>query len=195
MKTRYSITRRDFLRGAAALSAYAALDGCGSGSGSPIDPGPPPGMPGSRPFRDLPEGTDTLPQIAHIIVVMMENHSFDNYFGMLDPSVGFVLDASGQPTASCPDGTGHRIRAVRMPSTCQLGGAPYQSWDASHTAYADGRNGGFVLASGPVAMGYWTEQDLPFYYSLARNCTLSSRWFGSTLCQTYPNRRFLLAAT
>src|SRR5262249_39367909 len=30
---------------------------------------------------------------------------------------------------------------------------------------------------------------------LARNFTLSSRWFASTLCQTYPNRRFLMAAT
>jgi phospholipase C len=152
-------------------------------------------MPGSRPFRDLPEGTDTLPQIAHIIVVMMENHSFDNYFGMLDPSVGFALDPTGQPTASCPDGMGHRIRAFRMPSACQLTDGPSQSWDASHTSYADGHNDGFVLASGPVAMGYWTEADLPFYYSLARHFTLSSRWFASTLCKTYPNRRFLLAAT
>ena len=57
MKRLPPITRRDFLHGAAALSAYAALNGCGSS----IDPGPAPGMPGSRPFRGLPEGTDTLP--------------------------------------------------------------------------------------------------------------------------------------
>ncbi len=185
------LSRRQLLQGGAALSAYAALGGCGV----PVDPGPPPGSVGARPFRDLPEGTDTLPQIEHVVVVMMENHSFDNYFGMLDPSVGFALDAAGLPTASCPDGMGHRIRAFHMPSACQLDAQPSQAWDASHTAYADGRNDGFVLGSGPVAMGYWDERDIPFYYSLARSFTLCSRWFGSTLAQTYPNRRFLLAGT
>lgn len=190
-RPRLVLSRRELLRGSAALSVYAALGGCTT----PIDPGPEPGMVGSRPFRNLPEGTDTIPQIEHVVILMMENHSFDNYFGMLDPSVGFALDAAGKPTASCPDGMGQHIRAFHMPSACQQDTAPSQAWDASHTAYADGRNDGFVLGSGPVAMGYWDERDLPFYYSLARSYTLSSRWFGSTLCQTYPNRRFLMAAT
>jgi hypothetical protein len=83
---------------------------------------------------------------------------------MLDASVGFALDAPGQPTASCPDGMGHRIRALRMPSACQLTDEPSQSWDAS----------------GPVAMGYWTEADLPFYdsqcaFDRAVEITTSSR--------------------
>jgi phospholipase C len=188
-RARLVLSRRELLHGASALSAYAMLGGCGG-----VDPGPPPGTPGSRPRRDLPEGTDTLPQIEHVVVLMMENHSFDNYFGMLDPSVGFTLQ-DGAPTASCPDGMGHHIRAFHMPSGCQLDTGPSQAWDASHTAYADGRNDGFVLASGPVAMGYWTEADIPFYCGLARTFTLASRWFGSTLCQTYPNRRFLFAGT
>jgi phospholipase C len=213
MKIHRPITRRDLLRGGAALSAYAAL-GCSTPS-SPSDagsdvgndaaipdtgwdafaPSAPAGMPGNRPRPDLPEGAETMPQIQHIVVVMMENHSFDNYFGMLDPSVGFTLDATGAPTAACPDGTGHHVHAFRMPNACQANSEPSQAWDASHISYANGNNDGFVLASGPVAMGYWTSADIPFYYSLARNFTLASRWFSSTLCQTYPNRRFLLAAT
>jgi len=187
----YRIGRRALLRGGAALSAYAALGGCPTS----VDPGPEPGHVGNRPYRDLPEGTDTIPEIEHIVVLMMENHSFDNYFGMLDPSVGFTLDASARPTASCPDGMGHHIRAFHMPSACQLESQPSQAWDASHASYAEGRNDGFVLASGPVAMGYWDSSDIPFYYSLARNFTLASRWFASTLAQTYPNRRFLFAGT
>jgi phospholipase C len=39
--------------------------------------------PGPRPMPSLPTGTDLLPQIEHIVVLMMENHSYDNYFGML----------------------------------------------------------------------------------------------------------------
>ena len=38
---------------------------------------------GQRPFPDRPEGTNTLPQIDHILVLMMENHTYDNYLGML----------------------------------------------------------------------------------------------------------------
>ena len=44
-------------------------------------------------------------------------------------------------------------------------------------------------------MGYWTEQDLPFYHGLARTFPLADRWFSSCLGPTFPNRRFLLAGT
>ena len=51
--------------------------------------------PGSRPNPTLPEGTDTMPKIEHIVVVMMENHSFDARFGMLGRGDGFKLDGNG----------------------------------------------------------------------------------------------------
>jgi len=55
---------------------------------------------------------------------------------------------------------------------------------------------GFVTAGGnDSALGYHDQQDLPFYYSLASTFTLANRWFCSAPCQTYPNRRFLLAGT
>jgi phospholipase C len=44
-------------------------------------------------------------------------------------------------------------------------------------------------------MGYWTEDVLPFSYSFARTFTIANRWFTSAPCQTYPNRRFLMAGT
>ncbi len=154
----------------------------------------PTASPGARPVPSLPEGTDILEHIDHIIVLMMENHSFDSYFGMLDPSVGFQLE-NGMPTAQNLDSNGQIVRAFHMPSACQAETEPSQAWNASHTAYANGKNDGFVLGSGPVAMGYWTGDDIPFYYGLARTFPLASRWFCSTLCQTYPNRRFLMAGT
>ena len=184
-----AISRRAVLQGAGALSLNLALGGCAGQSYAPD-----PRKPGARPNPALPEGADTMPQIQHVVILMMENHSFDSYFGMLDPGVGFTLQ-DGQPTASNADGHGSLIRAFHMPTSCQLATGPSQAWNASHIAYGNGRNDGFVLASGPVAMGYWTEPDIPFYYGLARTFPLASRWFGSTLCQTYPNRRFLMAGT
>jgi phospholipase C len=75
-----------------------------------------------------------------------------------------------------------------MPTTCQPGGSPSQTWDASHTAYDGERNDGFVRASGAVAMGYWEQADQPFYYSLAGTFPVADRYFCSVLGQTYPNR-------
>src|SRR5207244_8042084 len=95
--------------------------------------------PGSPPHPKPPAGTDTLPKIDHIVVVMMENHSFDNYLGMLGRGDGFALDHNGRPTAANRDDQGNFVRAFRMPSTCQLPKAPGQNWNASHVQYDNGR--------------------------------------------------------
>ena len=161
------------------------------------------GEKGQRPFPDRPEGSDNLSQIDHILVLMMENHSYDNYLGMLGRGPGelprgdgFAIGADGLPTATNPTPDGAIQRAFRMPTTCQLKGKPWQEWKESHAQFNGGGNDGFVRsASGAVAMGYWTGDDLPWAYSLASIFPLADRWFGSLLGQTQPNRRYLLAAT
>ena len=50
-----------------------------------------PRPPGSRPFPHRAEGAESLPQIEHIVIYMQENHSYDNYFGMLRRGDGFTL--------------------------------------------------------------------------------------------------------
>jgi len=158
---------------------------------------------GERPFPGRPEGTNCLPQIDHILVLMMENHSYDNYLGMLGRSRGeqprgdgFTIGADGRPTAANPAPGGKVQHAFRMPTTCQLPGKPSQEWEQAHHQFNGGRNDGFVTSdSGPVAMGYWTGADLPWAYSLAGVFPLADRWFAPMLGQTQPNRRYLLAAT
>ena len=152
--------------------------------------------PGSLPDPSLPEGTDTLPQIDHIVVVMQENHSFDNYLGMLGRGDGFTLDGRGRPTNTNPDPSGGYVRAFHETDTLQAGHVT-QSWDASHLQYGGGRNDGFIgpESSSDWSMAYYTGEEIPFYYSLARTFPLCDRYFCSVLAQTYPNRRFLLAGT
>ena len=155
-------------------------------------------QPGSLPYPDLAEGTDTVPQIEHIVVLMMENHSYDNKLGMLRRfgADGFRVGRDGLPIASNPYSNGDIQHAFHMPTTCQLTGFPSQAWVDSHTQFDGGRNDGFVESgSGPVAMGYWDESDQPFYYSLARTFPIADRYFCSVLGQTYPNRRYLISAT
>ncbi len=160
-------------------------------------------QPGQRPDEAQPAGTDLLPPIKHIVVLMMENHSFDNYLGTLGRGEGLPAGADGQPDAENPDSQGRPVRAYHLPGTEQHDGVPCQSWSATHAQWADGKMTGFVTAtedSAPrgekaAAMGYWTEQDLPFYHGLARTFPLADRWFSSCLGPTFPNRRFLLAGT
>ena len=159
--------------------------------------------PGDRPDSSRPAGTDMLPQIKHIVVLMMENHSFDNYLGTLGRGEGFPLGDDGTPDAENPDSAGTMIRAHHASSTVQGDGVPCQSWSASHTQWAAGKMNGFVTSTEQAApegdktsaMAYWTEQDLPFYHGLARTFPLADRWFSSCLGPTFPNRRFLLAGT
>ena len=161
-------------------------------------------QPGQRPDPSLPAGTDRLPQIKHIVVLMMENHSFDNYLGTLTGrGEGFPLGDDGRPDAENPDASGRAVRAHHLTSTSPARGVPCQSWSAAHAQWADGKMNGFVTATQQrrrtadktVAMGYWTEQDLPFYHGLARTFPLADHWFSSCLGPTFPNRRFLLAGT
>ena len=128
----------------------------------------------------------------------MENHSYDNKLGMLrrPDADGFRIGRDGLPRAENPYANGDIQHAFRMPTTCQLSGAPSQTWLDSHTQFDNGRNDGFVVSgSGPVAMGYWEQADQPFYYSLAKVFPIADRYFCSLLGQTYPNRRYLISAT
>src|SRR5580704_16079590 len=173
---------------------------------------------GTRPRPTLPPGIDLIPQIRHIVVLMMENHSYDNYLGMLrGRGEGFPLAPDGRPDVFNDTADGEAIRAFPLPSTVQHQGVPCQSWHATHQQWGEGKCDGFVTsaqevqaaaragtAADPVdtapevataGLGYWSERDLPFYYGLARTFPLADRWFSSCLGPTFPNRRFLIAGT
>ena len=62
------------------------------------------------PDPSLPIGTDTIPEIQHIVVLMMENHSYDNYLGMLRRGDGFPLGPDGRPWPRTPTARGSRCR-------------------------------------------------------------------------------------
>ncbi len=172
--------------------------------------------PGPLPQPSRSAGTDLLPQIKHIVVLMMENHSYDNYLGMLQGrGEGFPLGPDNEPEVFNNGSSGEVVRAFHMPTTRQIRGVPSQSWHGSRQQWDEGKNDGFVTSAqaaladdadkaartdigvDPVAvgMGYWAESDLPFYYGLARTFPLADRWFSSCLGPTFPNRRFLIAGT
>src|SRR6202035_447716 len=75
-----NLTRRTLLRGAAGGAALVASAGLPAWARPALAAG---GLrkPDSLPFPHLPAGTPSMPKIDHIVVLMMENHSFDNLLG------------------------------------------------------------------------------------------------------------------
>jgi phospholipase C len=190
------LTRRTVLRAGGGLLAATTLSPLGEAlaRASALGARVPDTLPDPRRAAGTP---DAAMPFDHVVVVMMENHSFDNYLGMLPrrgrPGAdGFDFDDAGRPVNANPvkDGV---IAVQRAPSLCQPSG-PGQSWRSTHLQIDGGRMDGFAKLA-PASMLYWDQQDLPFYYSLATTFCVGDRWFGSAPCQTYPNRRFLLAGT
>jgi len=151
-------------------------------------------QPNSLPNPAVAPGTESLPEIEHIVVVMMENHSFDNLLGLIGRGDGFPLGHDGLPTAACPDGKGNLVHAFPMPSECMTDGVG-NDWNTGHRSYDNGTNQGFVTASTGESMGYFTDSDLPFTCGLARTFPIADRWFCSAMAQTDPNRRYLYSGT
>jgi len=159
----------------------------------------------ARPAGDAPTVADdvreSLKNIKHVVVLMMENHSYDNYFGSLERGDGF--SSPEEPANWNPTDNGNSVTVRHRPTVYQEMGLPLQTWRASHMQQDGGANAGFCrsiedfdpTADPSVPMDYWTEADLRFYYGLASTFPLFDRWFCSCLGPTFPNRRFLVAGT
>jgi phospholipase C len=195
------LTRRSFLRyGGSVGAAVASMSGSGAFWRTALAAGKRLRAPDSLPDPRLPAGTvnAALP-FEHIVVVMMENHSFDNLLGDLAHSGqprahGLKFNRAGEALDSNPGPEGP-VRSFVIPTTAQMPSVS-QTWNDTHEQIDGGKMDGFVRSvDSDQPMGYWTEDVLPFAYSFARSFTIANRWFCSAPCQTYPNRRFLMAGT
>jgi phospholipase C len=126
--------------------------------------------------------------IQHVVLVMMENRSFDHFMGWLPNADGkqnglTYVDLNGVTQATfslAPDFTG-----CGYPD-------PDHSYNGARTEYDTGQMDGFlkVQANSLFPIGYYLESDLPFRSALARNYTTCDRYFPSFLGPTFPNRIF-----
>lgn len=134
--------------------------------------------------------------IEHLIVLMQENHTFDNYFGTYPGANGI------------PEGT-------RMPVDPNDPTAGYvEPWHIGNSSISDlshnqatyeeqfnhGDMNGFVAAlnrrnqNGRLAMGYYDERDIPYYWNLADNYVLFDNFFSSAKEGSFTNHMYWVAA-
>jgi len=138
-----------------------------------------------------PGGRNSLPRpeksgIKHIVVAMMENRSFDHLLGWLPGADGkqaglVYTDAAGNSFETYPlapdfQGCGHPD--------------PDHSYDGGRVELDGGLCDGWLRAGSNdvYAIGYYTQDDLPFLGKAAPDWTVCSRYFAPILAPTYPNR-------
>jgi phospholipase C len=172
-----SINRRQFMRRAAGAVSTAALVGT---AGSQRLAGQEQGLPD-------PDASG----IEHIVVVMMENRSFDHLLGWLPGGNGT------QAGLSYVDKRGEAHPTFRLSTFVGCSHPdPDHSYAGGRSEYDDGKMDGWLQTSSndTFSIGYYEEADLPFFSALARNFTTLDNYFPSILSSTFPNRVFQHAA-
>jgi phospholipase C len=174
------INRRDFLRGVAGASGVAVA---GSVLGTDVV------AQEDASLTALPSAAES--GIEHIVVVMMENRSFDHFLGWLPGAKG------RQSGLSYTDGNGVAHNTYRLTTYTGCGHPdPDHSYAGGRDEYDNGKMDGWLrtTTNDTYCIGYYEEADLPFFAGLARNFTTLDNYFPSILSSTFPNRVFSHAA-
>ena len=186
------LSRREALKAGLGLGALAATTAaCGPMSnrcaGGPQEPA-------------AGAGSEALRAIDTIVLLMLENRSFDNFLGGLsmDPSYGAsgVIDGL-KGNEQLVDGSGAPVSLMRMVGNGAVD--PKHDWVSSRTAFNGGRNDGFLHPNPGIhqneVLSYYGPDRIPFLHALAREFTVCDRWFSSVMGPTWPNRFYLTSAT
>jgi phospholipase C len=158
-----------------------------------------------------------LDQLEHIVVVMLENRSFDHMLGYLSLPAALGGRARGDvdglrgPEVNFNDHAGARYPIHHLEQTqfdgeaedpdhsgeavdqqlANDGGGFVDNFAAHSTATA--RKLGVAVPDPGLVMGYYDGDDLPVYDHLAAEYCVVDRWFSSVPGATWPNRLYALA--
>ena len=192
-------SRRDFLKKAIILSGAAGFSG---------------GIPESirRAFAIDPEPGSSYLDAEHVVILMQENRSFDHALGTLRGVRGFndpraIRLASGNPVWLQTNAAGETYAPFRLnikdTSATWMGYLPhsrhsqvdawnrglYDQWLEAKQSYKS------EYANMPLTLGYYTREDIPFYYALADAFTVCDQHFSGVMTSTTPNRSMFWTGT
>ncbi len=153
-----------------------------------------------------PHGSD-LEAIDHVIFLMMENRSYDHYFGSYEKGRGFddhPAHSLGVFAQDYPDAPSGIFPADKLLPWHLRSSAGFEctddlthDWGPMHLCWNEGKMDSWVKVHtsstyegphGAMTMGYYNRQDLPFYYALADHFTLLDAYHAAILGPTHPNR-------
>jgi phospholipase C len=120
--------------------------------------------------------------IQHVVVIMKENHSFDNYFGLFP-------GANGASTGKTPFGTVPLTLMADQPKNC------VHSWNNSEKDINGGLMDGFYTECGYPAYVQADQSVIPSYWSYAQTYALSDNTFQQLGGPSFPNHVMEFAET
>jgi phospholipase C len=139
-------------------------------------------------------------KIQHIVFLVKENRSFDNYFGAYwswlnkgnpppNPyftTTGLLSTGATIPLGHTPDNTPNDICHSWKCLIPMLDNGKMDHFDLEPTCVQNG---------GLMCMTQMQETDIPNYYSYASNFTLAANLFSSLHASSFPNHVYTIAAT
>ncbi|HEY2468797.1 MAG TPA: phospholipase C, phosphocholine-specific [Terracidiphilus sp.] len=192
-------TRRNFLKVAALVSGATGISDL---------------IPGAieRAYAIEPAPGSTFLDAEHIVILMQENRSFDHAFGTLGGVRGFndpraMRLGNGNTVFVQTDAAGKSYAPWRLDihdtRITWMGSLPH-SRHSQVDAWNEGRHDGWLEAKRsdaeqysalPLTMGYYTREDLPFYYAMADAFTICDQNYCSVMTSTSPNRSYFWTGT
>jgi phospholipase C len=133
-----------------------------------------------------------LSSVEHVVVVMMENRSFDHFLGWVPGADGLQAGLTYTDAAGVPHSTHHLApdyQGCGHPD-------PDHSYTGGRVEYDNGACDGWLRAGSndEYAIGYYTQADLAFLGPAVPQWTTFSRYFAAIMAETYPNRIYQHAA-
>ena len=147
----------------------------------------------------------TQTPIKHVIFIMKENQSFDDYFGVYPYGPNDML--ANNPIVkelSVPYGIQNDTSSIKVPNYPGLGWLlgyshltynnastqvdPGEGWVDYHGDWDWGRNNGFASYSGSASLVYVSYQQIPYYWDYAEEYVLADNYYTPVLTETLPNR-------
>jgi len=165
----------------------------------------------NKPKEDFDE---SIKKINHVVVIYMENHSFDNLYGQFEGADGLSnasetaitqLDDSDKPYTFLPEIPRSSVFPVNLPNRNfnidQYVPSDQEIPDVTHRYYQEimqingGKMNKFALHNHTkgLAMGYYKTELLPLV-KLAKEYTLCDRFFHSAFGSSFLNHQWLIAA-
>nr|WP_315380255.1 phospholipase C, phosphocholine-specific [uncultured Sphingomonas sp.] len=146
----------------------------------------------------------TIADVAHVVILMQENRSFDHYFGTLKGVRGFgdplTVPLPGGRSVFAQEAADGRLVAPFHLSTkehfelMRVASTPH-SWPDAQAAWDQGRMQRWAAAKTERAMGYFTREDLEFQFALAESFTICDAYHCAVHTGTNTNRLFLWTGT
>lgn len=159
----------------------------------------------------------SLGKIEHIVVLMLENRSFDNLLGYLYPKSADFDGLDGTETNPDPAGVPVPVSksgetetdGVTMSMPTPNGGEAWSDMNEQQFRTMNPSSGQFPTMDGFVVnymrrlddaqpstiMHCFTPKQVPVISTLAKAFAVCDQWFASAPCQTWPNRFFAHTGT